>query len=44
MLNYDRRREAEVKARLGDVGFEAFSSTPGELGDFVKVQLSDGAE
>jgi tripartite-type tricarboxylate transporter receptor subunit TctC len=29
----------EVKARLGDVGFEAFSSTPDELGEFVKVQL-----
>jgi tripartite-type tricarboxylate transporter receptor subunit TctC len=30
----------EIKARLGDVGFEAFSSTPQELGEFVKVQLA----
>lgn len=29
----------EVKARLGELGFEAFSSTPEELGEFVKVQL-----
>ncbi|MPZ58615.1 MAG: tripartite tricarboxylate transporter substrate binding protein [Rhizobiales bacterium] len=30
----------EVKAKLASVGFEAFSSTPGEFGDFVKVQLA----
>ena len=30
---------AEVKGRLRDAGFEAFSSTPEELGDFVKAQL-----
>jgi tripartite-type tricarboxylate transporter receptor subunit TctC len=29
----------EVKARLGNVGFEAFSSSPEEMGDFIKVQL-----
>ena len=29
----------EVKGRLRDLGFEAFSSTPEELGEFVKVQL-----
>ena len=29
----------EVKAKLGNVGFEAFSSSPKELEDFVKVQL-----
>jgi tripartite-type tricarboxylate transporter receptor subunit TctC len=29
----------EVKARLGNVGFEAFSSSPEELDGFVKVQL-----
>ena len=30
---------AEVKARLADVGFEAFSSTPEDLGKFAEVQL-----
>jgi len=29
----------EVTARLGNAGFEAFSSTPEELGEFVKAQL-----
>jgi putative tricarboxylic transport membrane protein len=29
----------EVTSRLGGVGFEAFSSSPEELGEFVKVQL-----
>ena len=41
-LNAEVRRiidEPDVKARLGGLGFEAFSSTPDELGDFVKVQL-----
>ena len=28
-----------IKGRLKTVGFEAFSSPPGELGDFIKVQL-----
>ena len=30
---------ADVKSKLGNVGFEAFSSSPQELDDFVKVQL-----
>jgi tripartite-type tricarboxylate transporter receptor subunit TctC len=30
----------EVKGRLGGIGFEAFGSTPEELGEFVKVQLA----
>jgi tripartite-type tricarboxylate transporter receptor subunit TctC len=30
---------AEVKMRLGEVGFEAFSSTPEELGKFAEAQL-----
>jgi tripartite-type tricarboxylate transporter receptor subunit TctC len=29
----------EVKGKLRAAGFEAFSSSPGELDDFVKVQL-----
>jgi tripartite-type tricarboxylate transporter receptor subunit TctC len=29
----------EINAKLADMGFEAFSSSPEELGDFVKVQL-----
>jgi tripartite-type tricarboxylate transporter receptor subunit TctC len=29
----------EVKARIGAIGFEAFSSKPEELGEFVKAQL-----
>jgi tripartite-type tricarboxylate transporter receptor subunit TctC len=29
----------EVKAKFAAVGFEAFSSTPQEFGDFVKIQL-----
>jgi tripartite-type tricarboxylate transporter receptor subunit TctC len=29
----------EVRTRLRDAGFEAFSSTPAELGEFVKAQL-----
>jgi tripartite-type tricarboxylate transporter receptor subunit TctC len=31
----------EVRARLASFGFEAFSSTPGELADFIKAQLAD---
>ena len=41
-LNTEVRRiidDPEVKGRLGNMGFEAFSSTPEEFGDFVKVQL-----
>jgi tripartite-type tricarboxylate transporter receptor subunit TctC len=42
MLNGELRKiidNPEIKARLGMVGFEAFSSKPEELGEFVKVQL-----
>jgi tripartite-type tricarboxylate transporter receptor subunit TctC len=41
-LNAELRKiidDPEVRGRLGAVGFEAFSSTPDELGEFVKVQL-----
>jgi tripartite-type tricarboxylate transporter receptor subunit TctC len=41
-LNVELRRiidDPEVKARMGTLGFEAFSSTAEELGEFVKVQL-----
>jgi putative tricarboxylic transport membrane protein len=41
-LNVELRRiidDPDVKLRLGAVGFEASSSTPEELGEFVKVQL-----
>jgi tripartite-type tricarboxylate transporter receptor subunit TctC len=30
----------EVQARFKNVGFEGFSSTPEELGDFIKAQLA----
>ena len=43
-LNSELRKvidSADVKKRLGNVGFEAFSSTPEELGDFVQVQLGN---
>jgi tripartite-type tricarboxylate transporter receptor subunit TctC len=29
----------EIKAKLHNVGFDGFSSSPGEFGDFIKVQL-----
>jgi tripartite-type tricarboxylate transporter receptor subunit TctC len=41
-LNAELRKiidSPDTKARLGAMGFEAFSSTPDELGDFAKVQL-----
>ena len=41
-LNSELRKivdNPEIKARLATLGFEAFSSTPAELGEFVKVQL-----
>jgi len=41
-LNRELRKiidDPDVKSKLGNVGFEAFSSTPTEFGDFVKVQL-----
>ena len=42
LLNAEVRKIIEnpdVKARMGSLGFEAFASTPEELGEFVKVQL-----
>jgi tripartite-type tricarboxylate transporter receptor subunit TctC len=41
-LNAELRKiidSPEVKSNLGNVGFEAFSSSPKELEDFVKIQL-----
>jgi len=41
-LNTETRKivdNPEIKARIAAVGFETFSSTPEELGEFVKVQL-----
>src|SRR5262249_19859458 len=41
-LNRELRKiidDPDIKTKLGNVGFEAFSSSPGELQDFVKVQL-----
>jgi tripartite-type tricarboxylate transporter receptor subunit TctC len=41
-LNAELRKiidDPEVRGRLGVLGFEAFSSTPEELGEFVQVQL-----
>ena len=41
-LNAEMRRvldSPDVKKKMGIIGFEAFSSTPEELGVFVKVQL-----
>lgn len=41
-LNTELRKiidDPEIKAKLKTVGFEAFSSTPGELGDYIKGQL-----
>jgi putative tricarboxylic transport membrane protein len=42
LLNAELRKiidSPEVKASLGNAGFEAFSSSPAELADFVKEQL-----
>jgi tripartite-type tricarboxylate transporter receptor subunit TctC len=42
LLNTEMRKiidSPETKARMRNVGFEAFSSSPKELEDFVKVQL-----
>jgi tripartite-type tricarboxylate transporter receptor subunit TctC len=33
---------SEIKSTLGKVGFEAFSSSPPEFEDFIKVQLKWG--
>jgi len=41
-LNTELRKiidSADVKAKLGNAGFEAFSSSPQEMDEFVKVQL-----
>jgi tripartite-type tricarboxylate transporter receptor subunit TctC len=41
-LNSELRKivdNPDIRARIGTLGFEAFSSTPAELGSFVKVQL-----
>ncbi len=41
-LNRELRKiidDSDIKSKLGNVGFEAFSSTPKEFEDFVKVQL-----
>jgi tripartite-type tricarboxylate transporter receptor subunit TctC len=41
-LNTELRKildDPDIKSKLGNVGFEAFSSSPGEFGDFIKVQL-----
>jgi tripartite-type tricarboxylate transporter receptor subunit TctC len=41
-LNRELRKiidNPEINAKIAAMGFEAFSSSPGELGDFVKVQL-----
>jgi tripartite-type tricarboxylate transporter receptor subunit TctC len=41
-LNRELRKiidNPEIKAKMAAMGFEAFSSSPEELGDFVKVQL-----
>jgi hypothetical protein len=42
LLNNELRKiidSPDIKSTLGNVGFEAFSSSPKELEDFVKVQL-----
>ncbi|MGA7488170.1 MAG: tripartite tricarboxylate transporter substrate binding protein [Xanthobacteraceae bacterium] len=42
-LNGELRRiidNPEINGKIGAMGFEAFSSSPEELGDFVKVQLA----
>jgi tripartite-type tricarboxylate transporter receptor subunit TctC len=42
LLNAELRKiidSGEVKSNLGNAGFEAFSSSPKELDDFVKIQL-----
>jgi tripartite-type tricarboxylate transporter receptor subunit TctC len=41
-LNRETRKIVEnpqIKAQIGQIGFEVFGSTPGELGEFVKDQL-----
>jgi tripartite-type tricarboxylate transporter receptor subunit TctC len=46
-LNIEMRKiieDPKVKAQIANVGFEAFSSTPEELGEFVKAQLVKNAK
>jgi tripartite-type tricarboxylate transporter receptor subunit TctC len=46
-LNTEMRKiidDPKIKAQIANVGFEAFSSTPEELGEFVKVQLVKNAK
>jgi len=41
-LNSELRKiidDPDIKGKLGNVGFEAFSSSPDVFGDFIKVQL-----
>jgi tripartite-type tricarboxylate transporter receptor subunit TctC len=41
-LNTETRRiieDPQIKAQVGQIGFELFGSTPEELGEFVKIQL-----
>jgi tripartite-type tricarboxylate transporter receptor subunit TctC len=41
-LNAEIRKiiaDPQVRAQIANIGFEAFTSTPEELGEFVKVQL-----
>jgi tripartite-type tricarboxylate transporter receptor subunit TctC len=45
-LNAETRKIIEtrqIKAQIAQIGFEAFASTPQELGEFVKVQLAKTA-
>ena len=46
LLNKELRKiidSPEVKGQLGNLGFEAFSSSPDELGGFIKSQLGHWA-
>jgi hypothetical protein len=46
-LNTEMRKiidDPKIRAQIANVGFEAFSSTPEELGEFVKVQLGKNAK
>jgi tripartite-type tricarboxylate transporter receptor subunit TctC len=46
-LNTEMRKiidDPKIKAQIANVGFEAFSSTPQELGEFVKGQLVKNAK
>ena len=46
-LNTEMRKiidDPKIKAQIANIGFEAFSSTPEELGEFVKAQLAKSAK